>query len=271
MNIQLSVVLITLLVFAPLSKGKQQQLTSAESTVITIQVGAGVRPPFLIDNNKHQYQGAGPEILQALNQIQQQFYFVMNEIPSKRKTAAVSDGRLDIIMWDNVNWGWRDESFVQSSELVRSKDIYFTFNDNNKSQDYFDNFNNKKLAMVIGYHYKVANFIVDIQTLKKNFNVTMVRNEEASIRMAIAGRVDIAIVSETALNWYLLRFPQYTSKILIADKYDTQYSRHFVLPEDAAIKPFEINNLLMLADKKGLLAPIYRKYGLVKPVTFIKH
>lgn len=240
----------------------------ALSTTVVIKVGSGVRPPFLIDKNQHGFEGVGPEILQVFNQIQKQFHFVINEIPSKRKVNAVQDGKLDIMMWDNRIWGWGD-STKQSSSLVDSKDVYFTLKEKGREQRFFDDFTGKKIALVIGYHYKIADFSTDISFLSNHFDVTMVRTEEASIKMTMAGRVDIAVVSETALEWYLIRFPEYRSKILISDIYDTQYSRYFVLPANSPIKAHEINGILTLANKRGLLAPIYKKYGLVKPSPFL--
>lgn len=89
--------------------------------------------------------------------------------------------------------------------------------------------------------------------------------------MTIADRVDLAAVSDTVLEWYLLRFPEYRSEILISDIYDTENSRHFVLPQNSIIKVHEINNLLELADQKGLLLPIDKKYGLVKSESFLNN
>jgi len=76
---------------------------------------------------------------------------------------------------------------------------------------------------------------------------------------------EVGVVSETALNWFLIRYPQHRSTILVSEKYDTAYSRNFLLPSNGIINIEDINNILKVADSKGLLAPIYNKYGLKKP------
>lgn len=90
-----------LLLSAELKLTHDKLTHNASSTSLVIKVGSGVRPPFLIDKNNQGFEGAGSEILQVLNSIQKQFYFVINEIPSKRKVNAIQDGMLDMMMWDN--------------------------------------------------------------------------------------------------------------------------------------------------------------------------
>jgi len=268
MKIIILILKLCFLIAAGTSVADENVLT-AHATKLNVNVGLGVRPPFLLDRASEHFQGAGPEILQALNQVQQQFNFIPVEIPSKRKVQAIIDGKLDIIMWDNKKWGWGEHSIAVSSPLVYSKDIYFTLKKAKRTQKFFSDFSDKKIAMVIGYHYKMNDFITDIELLSKRFDVTMVRNEEASIRMVIAGRVDMAVVSETALNWYLIRFPQYQDKVLVSKRYDTQYGRHFLLPNNYPVTTNEMNEILQKANKQGLLSPIYKRYGLIKPESFL--
>ena len=116
-----------------------------------------------------------------------------------------------------------------------------------------------------GYHYRFADFETDVDKLSARFNLSIVRTEEAAIKMTVTNRVEATIVSDTSLGWFLLRNPEYHSKILTSDKYDTAYSRHFLVKKNSFIKVSELNDILLSADEKGLLAPIYKKYGLTKP------
>ncbi len=229
---------------------------------IDVIVGLSVRPPFLDTSEKN---GAGPDILTVLNIVQEQFNFLYKVIPSNRKIQAIQEHWIDVSMWDNLSWGWKSPLMKASNSLVNSKDVFITLSGENRTQDYFNDLTKRKLAFVSGYHYKIADFETDIEKLVARFDLSMVRTEEAVVKMVLAKRVEVSIISETALNWFLIRYPKYHSKLLVSEAFDTQYSRHFLVPDKSVIKVSEINHFLDIADKKGLLAPIYRKYGLVKP------
>jgi len=232
------------------------------STRIEVIVGMGVRPPFL---SLSEESGAGLEILAVMNAVQQQFFFAHKEVPSKRRVQAMDEAWIDTIMWDNAAWGWQTLDIESSGPLVKSKDVYITLKKENRSQNFFDEISTKKIAMVNGFHYKFANFETDIKKLKQRFSISLVRTEEAVLKMILAERAEVGVVSETSLNWFLIRYPQHRSTIFVSEKYDTAYSRNFLVPSNGIINVDDINEILKLADSKGLLAPIYNKYGLKKP------
>ena len=229
---------------------------------IQINVGAGTRPPFLLEGNT---KGVGPDIIHALNLIQEQFTFQLVPVPIKRRTQSLYEGWVDIIMWDNPNWGWEIESLQHSQPLIHAKDLFVARTDKFQSQEVFDNLTSHSLAMVHGYHYKFVNFETDSITLNQSFDITLVRTEEDSINILLSGRVDIAVASNAALAWHFKKYPQSKNKLLISEKYDTKYMRYFLVPASSPISAKELDELLILADHKGLLAPIYAKYGLDKP------
>jgi len=241
----------------PCSNASEQSIEQIE-----VVVGFGVRPPFLDESEQN---GAGPDILAVLNIIQEKFNFIYKPIPSQRKIQAIKESWVDIFMWDNLAWGWKDSAMQASNSLVNSKDVYIALAEAHRTQHFFNDLTKRKISFVNGYHYKTADFETDVDKLSTRFNLSMVRTEEAALKMVLAKRVEVSIVSETALNWFLIRYPKYRSKILISETFDTQYSRHFLVSNKSVITVSEINQFLTLADKKGLLAPIYRKYGLEKP------
>lgn len=229
---------------------------------IQINVGAGVRPPFLLEDNT---QGVGPDIIHALNLIQEQFIFQLVPVPIKRRTQSLYEGWVDIMMWDNSKWGWEQESLQHSQPLIHAKDVFIARTDKYQSQDVFDELSSHSLAMVHGYHYKFVNFETDPIKLNQSFSITLVRTEEDSINLLLSKRVDVAVASDVALAWHFKKYPQSQSKIMISEKYDTEYMRYFLVPASSPISAKELDELLILADNKGLLAPIYEKYGLDKP------
>lgn len=235
---------------------------SSLPAVIEVKVGSGPRPPFL---NEENMSGAAPEILNAMNRVQNQFKFVLVSVPIKRRIQSLLDGWVDVVMWDNPAWGWHDDHLLKSVALVSSKDIFLALKKEHRDQQFFVDLTNKRLVAVHGYHYKFANFITELSQLSKLFDITLVRSEEITINMLLAKRAEVAVVSTIVLNWFLLRYPEFDDKFLVSERFDTQYERFFLVPKSSPIQPNEINEILAKADKQGLLSVIYQRYGLEKP------
>lgn len=227
------------------------------ATSINVKVGAGVRPPFLINKT----QGMGPEIISALNLVQNKFNFELVLVPISRRKQSLEESWIDIIMWDNINWGWDKSNLTSSKPLLASKDIFITHSAKTKNQSYFNSFENKRICGVNGYHYKFMHFQTDYAYLKTLFDIVLVRTEEESIKMALLDRCDISVVSESALNWFLKLNPEHKNDIMSSERFDTQYTRHFLVPQYAPISVTEIDDILDKLKQLGLLAPIYQKYG----------
>ena len=229
---------------------------------IVIQVGMGIRPPFLDASGT---SGAGVDILVALNKVQSKFKFVHRFIPAMRTQESIARGWVDISMWDNPKWGWKDGEVSPSKALVASRDVYITRKSATKTQAFFEKITDKKLAVVNGYHYKIFKFENAPKLLDQLYDVSLVGSEEAVIKKVLANRSEVGIVSETALNWYFKQHPEASASILVSDKSDTQYKRYFLIADETTIKVEELNRFLKIADENQLLTPIYHYYRLPKP------
>ena len=167
---------------------------------IKVVVGIGIRPPFL---SVSETSGAGPEILSVLNLVQKKYHFSFLSMPSHRKAQALEKGWIHISMWDNIAWGWSNNNMLASLPLVQSKDVFIALAADDRTQQYFENIPNKSMSWVSDYHYKIADFETDIDKLAARFDLSLVRNEESAIKMVLAKRVEISIVSESALYWFI--------------------------------------------------------------------
>lgn len=225
---------------------------------IEVKVGAGVRPPFLLPDGK----GMGPEIITAFNLVQNDFHFELVSVPIARRVSSLENGLVDIVMWDNVNWGWNNiENLTASIPLLYSEDRFVTHLSNTSAEDYFDNFSGKSICGVNGYHYVFLNFETDYKAFSKDLNITLVRTEEESIKMALNKRCDISAASLSAINWFLTVYPDARSQLTVSQRVDTKYTRHFLIPAYAPISTDEINSIFIKANKLGLIEPIYKRYG----------
>lgn len=230
-----------------------------EAKPIEIIVGMGARPPFFDAYGK---TGAGPDILNAMNAVQNKFIFRYKNVPPLRKNQAVSEQWIDISMWDNLKWGWSQDNVKQSLALIRSQDVYIASASSKENRAFFNDFTSKKIVLVSGYHYNFLNKERDINKINKTYNAVVVRTEEAAINMLLAKRAEIAVVSTSSLSWFALKNHQSKNIFNIADKVDSEYTRHFIIPNSAPINVEELNEIMMLIYKKGLLNKVYRKYNL---------
>lgn len=227
-----------------------------------INVGVGYRVPYLFDN----HTGLTYDLIKVMNAIQTEYQFEVVELPVKRKFESAQQGWVDILMWDNINWGWEQENMSASVPLVACKDLYVTQNELGKTQSYFSDLKDKHIVGVNGFHYQFADFETDIEKLRNKFDITLVRNEQDAITMMLKRRADVAIVNSVTISWFLKSRPSMTKDILVSKRFDTQFSRHFLVPKQSEkITAGTLNAILASADKRGLLNPVYAKYGVPKP------
>ncbi|WP_439135886.1 hypothetical protein [Pseudomaricurvus sp.] len=224
-----------------------------------VKVGTPERPPLFI-NDANDDVTAG--VLQAMNQVQDQYRFESFDIPVKRRSQAIKNGLADIMMWDNPAWQWRIP-LTTSWPLLHAKDIFIALRANAVDQSYFETFSDKTFALVGGYTYS---FLMGNKNAQEQLEAVFVKSEEISIRMLLAERVDIAVTSDTTLKWFLKKNPQAAEQILVFNTPDLEYNRTFLVPEKSPISAKAINRILLLADRQGLLKPVYQRFGLEVPI-----
>lgn len=235
---------------------------ASEHNRIEILVGMGERPPFLFAEDD---RGAGPDILQAMNLTQNKFVFIPKKIPTRRRQQAFEELWVDIVMWDNPIWDWGDQQLEKSLPLIHSRDIYIAKRSSVPSPKFFDDMKKMSIAIVNGYQYNLFNFETDINQITKAYDVIQARTEEAAIKLLLVNRAKIAIISQTSVNWFIKSNGLSESIFAVAPFVDSTYARYFLIPKSAPISSSEINDILHSAQQKGLLAPIYRRYGLPLP------
>ncbi|GAB3093426.1 amino acid ABC transporter substrate-binding protein [Aestuariicella hydrocarbonica] len=223
-----------------------------------IRVGTSERSPLYIHDSPDDVSAG---ILRAMNEVQQEYRFALYNIPVKRRGVSVREGLVDIVMWDNPAWDWPMPMGV-SLPLLRAKDIVIARRGEGVAEHYFDSLTNKSVAMVNGYTYS---FPGALNARQQDLNFVMVNTEESTIKMLMAGRVDIALTSDTALNWFIKQNPAVEEQIVISTDKVLDFERLFLIPPASPISVDEINNIVLAADKQGLLSPVYERFGLDKP------
>lgn len=146
---------------------------------------------------------------------------------------------------------------------MRGGEIYIAPAEPGKGQEYFDNFKNKRIVGIKGYHYGFANFNSDPEYLIKNFNMELTPSNAGSIKMILAGnRGDIAVVTRSYLAMYLNEHPSDRDKLLLSTKLDQVYQHRIILRRNIQITIGEINGLLTALKNNGKLDVLWDKINL---------
>ncbi|NTS76467.1 transporter substrate-binding domain-containing protein [Catenovulum sp. SM1970] len=235
--------------------------TLAAQAKTKIKVGMNVHSPFYFEHGG----GAGTEIIKVFNKLQDNFEFKAITVPVRRTPQALRDKWIDISMWDNPEWAEHLVPVTTSISILTSYDRFISKQAELTPVKIEQLLNNHTIALVHGYHYRFTDFETDSTKLNKRFNVMLVRDEEAVIDLIIQNRAQIGVLSDTTLNFYLKQHPEVKLVINVSKQFDTRFNRYFLIPEGAKISAKTINELIVKANKSGLLAPIYKKYALNKP------
>lgn len=212
--------------------------------------------PFVIDLATR--NGLAFDVLEILNENQSRFQFEESLIPVKRLVYTNIRKHYDLILFNDVNWGWTDLGAKGSAPLTNGRDIFISPESANSNPLV------GSIAAVRGYHYGFANY--DPEQLAKMQRVTLVNTESDIIRMVLNKRTKWGVISESYLNWFAIQSPKTAKQLKISPKEDHRYQRQFVVFEHSKISVAQINALLADPIIEAKLKLAFRNYGLTGPI-----
>lgn len=226
-----------------------------------VRVGGYFFPPF-VENVDGKFEGITLEIIKEMNAMQDIYVFKFVPTSSKRRYRDFDHGGFDLIMFENIQWGWVGKSIEKSDVFLQGGEVYIAMAVPGRDQDYFNDFTGKSIAGYVGYHYGFAGFNTDESFLKKRFNAKMTITHEGNIRSIVAGRADIAVVTISFLKKYLHHHPEIAEKILISHKLDQHYNHTMLMRSNTHPTVDEINSLIQQMKDEGIFAHIFESYGI---------
>lgn len=88
----------------------------------TIQVGGNRSPPFVIvEDDGH--SGVTLDVIEALNEIQDEYEFRFFHTSSKRRYLHHDEGMYDVILFEDKQWQWRDRPVSGTRVIARDKEL----------------------------------------------------------------------------------------------------------------------------------------------------
>lgn len=239
--------------------------TLAVKSETVIKVGGYEFPPFVNTKDLQRNNGATIDMIESLNRAQDEYLFEYYPTSSKRRYMDLAAGRYDIIMFENVEWGWEGQPVEQSKVFMTGGEVYIAYNRQGRDQHFFDNMANKRMVGILGYHYGFANFNADESYLSEHFNVLLSTDHLRNIRLILANRpelAEIAVVTRSFLGKYLRDNPKHRENLLISDKFDQVYQHRILVRDNADISVDQVNQLLMKLETDGALDMLRARYGL---------
>lgn len=208
------------------------------------------------------FEGIALDVIKEMNALQDTYVFKFVPTSSKRRYRDFDHGDFDLIMFENIQWGWAGKSIEKSDIFYQGGEVYIASAVPGRGQDYFNDLKGKRILGYLGYHYGFANFNVDEAFLKQQFNANMTITHEGNIRSVAAGRADIAVVTISFLKKYLHHHPEVAEKILISQNLDQQYNHTMLMRSNTPPTIDEINALIQQMKDEGIFTNIFESYGI---------
>ncbi|MGY2180311.1 substrate-binding periplasmic protein [Pseudomonas agarici] len=225
-----------------------------------VRIGAAHFPPYTIRPEQGADTGVLPQLIEALNALQSDYRFVLVPTSVPRRFRDFEDGRTDMAIFENPEWGWNAIAHVNVDMGLEDAEIFVAQNKPDRDQDYFTDLKDKRLALFSGYHYEFAQFNADPKYLAETYNATLTYSHDSNLLMVLRGRADIALVTRSYLFDYLSRNPGVAKELLISERIDQIYHHYALLRPKAPISAEAFGQLLQRLRDNGQLMKIFQPY-----------
>ena len=235
---------------------------SSLSAAEKVNVGGYLSPPFIEQDNQGNISGITLDLINSLNKIQHEYHFNLVLTSSRRRYVFFQQGQFDLFFFERKVWGWQDIAIVALELPFKGGDVFIALKSKAKQQDYFNSLKNKSISAMLGYHYNFADFNADPNFLRSKFDIQLSSDERVNVQLVLWGKMDIAIVTKSFLDKYLLDNPSAKSELLIATKMDQKYQHTILLRENTNLSVTTMNMLLDKLVASGEYNKIMQKYGI---------
>ncbi|MDB6049459.1 MAG: Periplasmic binding protein [Pseudomonas sp.] len=225
-----------------------------------VRVGAAHFPPYTVRPEKGEDTGLLPKLVEALNGLQTDFQFLLVPTSIPRRFRDFEQGRIDMAVFENPDWGWKDIPHVDVDMGLEDAEIFVAKRADGRTQAYFDDLTGKRLALFSGYHYEFANFNADPKYLAEHFDATLTYSHDANLLMVLRDRTDIALVTRSYLSDYMARNRSEASQLLVSDRIDQVYRHFALLSPNAAITGAQFSALLQQLRENGQMFKIFQPF-----------
>ncbi|KAF1009323.1 MAG: hypothetical protein GAK32_01936 [Pseudomonas fluorescens] len=233
-----------------------------------VRIGAAHFPPYTVRPEQGADTGLLPQLVEALNAQQSDYQFVLVPTSIPRRFRDFQQGRVDMAIFENPEWGWQDIPHTNVDLGLEDAEIFVTQRKPGRDQSYFADLRGKRLAVFSGYHYAFAHFNPDPKYMAEQFNATLTYSHDSNLLMVARGRADIALVTRSYLSDFMVRNPDTAAQFLVSERIDQIYHHYALLRPKAPISGAAFAGLLQSLRDNGELVKIFEPYRIdVVPVA----
>lgn len=230
------------------------------AAVQEVRVGGVHFPPYVLKPEQGEIGGLLPQLLDALNQAQGDYRFIMRPTSVQRRFRDFEQGRIDIAIFENPEWGWQKIPHRTVDMGLEDAEVFVGRTMERRDQAYFNDLDGKRLALYTGYHYRFAGFNAEPKFLAREFNATLTYSHDSNLLMILKDRADIALVTRSYLGDFFRRYAGYQGQLLVSERIDQHYRHHALLRPQAPIGAQAFSALLEQLRRSGQLNAIFDPY-----------
>ncbi|QCG48505.1 substrate-binding periplasmic protein [Aeromonas schubertii] len=230
----------------------------------TVEVKVGGYPfaPFVEKRADGGWQGLTLDLIEALNAGQSDYHFLFVPTSSANRYEALQLGRFDMMLFEDVNWGWSSERIMISPPFLFDGERYIALNKPGRDQRLFDQIDKLRLIGVKGYHYGFADFEGDPAILQQRYDILLVKDNVSIIKALLLGRGDVGIITQAYLQRYLDQHPELRKQLLISHNWDQRYQLRALIHPASRVSLPMLQHYLGELEQKGVLTKLWQAYGL---------
>lgn len=229
-----------------------------------IYVGLYNFPPYAeITDTKA--QGAAVDLIHLLNDklvksdIELRPYFTS----PKRRYQDYEENKFDYIFFESEKWGWEKYNLSVSPIIAMGGEKYLSLKTNKNiysQKDLQKSLKDKKIAVILGYHYGFAELESNEEELKRKYNIIFTNDHSKNIDLVLKGRADLAIITESYFKMKSDINQDLTSKLKLSTDYDQIYNHKILGRPNSKLSMKKIMEAMNSLKKEGKLKTIEKKY-----------
>lgn len=226
---------------------------------IAVKVGGYEYEPFV-----EKELGITPAFLTLLNQMQDDYSFEFVAIPAQRRYALLLEGHIDALFFETMRWGWQayDEQVEVTKPLLRTSEAFYARKDHKLGAEVFNNFQERQLALTLGFHYAFADYKADQSYIRDRFQASFAPSQRVALRLMLAGSADLAIVSDAFLLREMVRNPSLKGQVVRSPEIDQTYELPLMVRTRGPITANALSSLIVRAETEGTLGSFFKTYGI---------
>lgn len=228
-----------------------------------VRVAAAHFPPYTVRPETGADTGLLPQLVEALNQSQNDYQFVLVPTSIPRRFRDFEQGRVDLAIFENPAWGWESIAYTSVDMGLEDAEIFVAQREPGRGQEYFAELKGKRLALFSGYHYAFAQFNADPKYLADSYNATLTYSHDSNLLMVLRGRADMALVTRSYLSDFLARNAQSDGQLLVSQRIDQVYHHYTLIRPKAPISAEDFARFLQKLRDNGQMRKIFDPYRIV--------